>query len=89
MAISNIPYRTKSGKDISKEFQAKGWGNNAAWICYGDGCSNLLGARTSGSKLKNRTTTIKCLCGKKYIIERGKNKKGKYRLGRALGIREI
>jgi len=63
------------------ESKALVWGNNAAWVCS---CGELLANRTGDSECK----VICSKCGKKYEIERAKNKSGRYHLGAAQGIKQ-
>jgi hypothetical protein len=59
------------------------WGNNAAWICEGEGCEELLGGRTA-----NKECVVECPnCCAEYRIERRKNKNKRFNLGPAKGIR--
>jgi hypothetical protein len=61
------------------------WGNNAAWLCVGVECDQLLGNRTAdGEHLVN------CSCGVHYEILRApNNRSGRLHMGRAIGVRRL
>ena len=59
------------------------WGNNAAWLCVGEDCGELLGNRTGDSEY-----VVTCpRCRTRYEIGRSPNKSGDLHLGAATGVR--
>lgn len=82
MRTTNVYIEDLEGEEIPGS-TAIIWGNNAAWICEGEGCEELLGGRTA-----NKECVVECpRCHAKYMIERRKNKNDRFNLGPAKGIR--